>query len=440
MSATFDLAGQPRQPDAARVRRGRAAAGASPRAVLILLAIVALPSLPMFFGVATSMAVGVMLVCLGALAALAVEQSHAPMWPSRRVALSLVVCLMLSLHALVATALQRVDLVRFALSLVLLATFLMAAIALSNLLFSVAGPRLHRAIRWVLAVLVVVGLLGLAGVSPPSPIKFSKPVFPFTEPSHFALSVMPLYLYFAVTTRGARRLLALSAGLVFALVLQNMTLLVSALLVLLVCARPFTLVVIAIPVVLTVPFLDFEYFASRLDFSPESDNLSVLVFIQGWQLIEESLRNSHYWGLGFQQLGAFGTNVEFADLIYTLIGDNSNLSDGGFTLSKLVSEFGLLGMVLAGVHFYAALRCGLMLRKVASRRLALPVGKVLACAVVVAFSVDMLIRGNGYFTASSLFYLVAVMHLVAERKRRGPARPRPPRPAMQARPGAIDAR
>ena len=415
MSTSIKL---PPTPPAAWPRGRGAVARSSPRAVLILLVLVSLPSLPMYFGVATSMALGVMLICLGSLTALAVNNSDAPLWPSPRVKLALVVCLLLTLHMAVAMLLQRVDLVRFALSLVLLATFMLSAIALSTQLFLVPGPRLHRAARLVLLVLLAFGLLGLAGISPPSPIKFSKPVFPFTEPSHFALSVLPLFMYFAVTSRGNKRLLALSAGLVFALVLQNMTLLVAAILVIVICARPATLVVLAIPVVLTVPFLDFEYFTSRLDFSPESDNLSVLVFIQGWQLIEESLRNSHFWGLGFQQLGAFGTNVEFADLIYTLIGDDSNLSDGGFTLSKLVSEFGLIGMVLAAAQLIAAVRCGRLLRQVARRRIALPVDQVLACAVVTGFTVDLLIRGNGYFTASTMFYMAAVMHLLGTRHRR----------------------
>ena len=61
------------------------------------------------------------------------------------------------------------------------------------------------------------------------------------------------------------------------------------------------------------------------------------------------------------------------------MGDDSNLSDGGFTLSKLVSEFGLIGMVLAAAQLIAAVRCGRLLRRWPGG--ALPVDQVLACVV-----------------------------------------------------------
>ena len=45
----------------------------------------------------------------------------------------------------------------------------------------------------------------------------------------------------------------------------------------------------------------------------------------------------------------------------------------------------------------------------------MPRSTIFACAVVVSFTVDLFIRGNGYFTASSLMYVAAWMYLSSDR-------------------------
>lgn len=396
-----------------KTMRRRIRSHGSPGLSLALLATACLPPLTMYLGAATSMAAGVMLVCLAAIVAALVRRPGAVVWPSARGTAVLALCAFICAHAVVVVLTGRMDVQRFVLSLVLLLLFLLGAIALSQLIFSAADRTLHRSLRTVLMVLAVSGGLGLAGFAPHFGIEFAKPVFPFTEPSHFALSASPFFLYYCVTSRGSVRLLALAAGLLAALTLQNLTMLSAVAVTVLVCARPVMLGVLAVPLLLAVPALDLQYFAARLDFSPESDNLSALVFVQGWQLIGESLTTSRFWGLGFQQLGVYGTQVEFADLINALVGEDFNLSDGGFGFSKLVSEFGLFGLIATGVHLVFAGRYTMRLRAAAHGPVRLARSTVFAHAVVVGFTVDLFIRGNGYFTASTLMYATAWMHLAA---------------------------
>lgn len=382
---------------------------------LALASTVALPPFMMYIGLASSMAVGVMVVCLSALAFALWRDPGVSIWPSRRGSAIAWIYGCICAHAGVVLLTGRMDVLRFGLSLGLLLVFLLGTVALSRQLFSTSDAAMHGAATKTLVLLGLSGAMGLAGVAPRFGIEFGKPVFPFTEPSHFALSALPFFLYYGVTGRGLARQLALLAGVVASFALQNLTMLSAAALAVLICARPLTLALLSVPVVLALPMLDLQYFAARLDFSPESDNLSALVFAQGWQLIDESLRNSHFWGLGFQQLGVFGSQVEFAVVINALIGEDSNLSDGGFNFSKLVSEFGLFGLLATGLHLTFAGRFAMRLRRLAHRPIDMPRSTIFACAVVVSFTVDLFIRGNGYFTASSLMYVAAWMYLSSDR-------------------------
>lgn len=400
------------QPVRSAPRRAR---GRSIALTLVMVFAVSIPPLLMYVGLATSMALGVMAVCLGSLAAALWKRPQTRLWPSRRGTAFAWLFAFIAAHGLVALFIGRLDLARFAASLVLLLVFLMGASSLSRQLFVLKDASFHKAACTLLLVMTASSLLALIGIAPYLGVEFAKPVFPFTEPSHFALSTLPVYLYFCVVSRGLVRQFALLAGLMAALVLQNLTMLSAALLTILICARPMTLALLSLPIVLAIPLLDLQYFAVRFNFSPESDNLSALVFVQGWQLIDESLRRSGGWGLGFQQLGVYGTEVEFAAVINALIGEDSNLSDGGFNFSKIVSEFGLFGLLATMVHLVFAARFAMRLRQLTRHPVTVPRSTVFAYAVVVGFTVDLFIRGNGYFTASSLIYATAWMHLSSGR-------------------------
>jgi hypothetical protein len=381
-------------------------------AVLLLLLVVSVPSIPLFLFGASSMATGVLLVCLLVTALAVWLHAQRPVHLAKLSRSILVPWLAVGLHFCIAAVLMPVDIQRFGASWALLLVFLAGACALAALLFNTSARRLDRALRIVLVAMLLIAGAGLAGFGPPAALPYEKPVFPFTEPSHFALSFLPFLLYFAIGARGLQQLIWIALGVALALQLENMTLLAGTVLVALVCNPRTALVVLPLATLAAAPFIDFYYFAARLDFSPESDNLSSLVFAQGWQLIGESLLRSSLWGIGFQQLGVRGSDVQFADLIYVMMDAYVNLSDGGFTLSKLLSEFGLAGMGLAAAHAFAAWRAVVLLQQHARNLQPLPVSQRLACAVVVAFTIELLIRGAGYFTASSLLYVASLFHLL----------------------------
>lgn len=378
----------------------------------MLVTVACLPSLPLYLAGASSMAIGVVLACMILLFNAFRLYPDRPLQPGTTARWLALVWVGVGVHAVVAVLLGPFDMGRFLGSWVLLIAFLLGARALVTQVFE-ADPRcLHRALRWVLGVLVVCALLGILEIAPPGARPYSKPFFPFTEPSHLGLAFTPVLMYVAISARGWRRWGWIAGGLAIALAVENMTCLVGALLVALVCALRSAAVLLPLATLSLAPLLGFEYYLYRLEFSEETRNLSALVYVQGWQLIEESLGRTAGWGLGFQQLGVHGTDVPFASVIQALIDDVANLNDGGFTLSKLVSEFGVFGILLALAHLKMAWGCARRLHQHGAGTAWVPVPVRLASAVVVAFSVELFIRGGGYFTASSLLYVASLIYLI----------------------------
>jgi hypothetical protein len=170
-------------------------------------------------------------------------------------------------------------------------------------------------------------------------------------------------------------------------------------------------------VAVKLELLDTSYYTDRLDFSEDTTNLSTIIYIQGWQLIGESLTNSNGWGLGFQQLGLRGTEVPAADIIFNLVQGYGNVLDGGFTFAKVVSEFGVLGFVAIGIYlrwFWTSFR---QLRR-AARSVPADTARMFAQCSIVSYFIELFVRGTGYFNGTTVLLVASFWILYAARARR----------------------
>jgi len=315
-------------------------------------------------------------------------------------------------HFLVAAKLLPVDLWRFAGSVVVLLLMIAAARLIRPLLF---GPRVTRALLLMIRIMFVVALLGVGGIQPPGWITFHKPVFPFTEPSHWTLAFLPLLMWACVTSRGWARSLYLTAALAVALALQNLTLIVGTLIVASVYAPVTRLVLlgVAAAAVVVVVAPDLTYYTERIDFSEENTNLTAQVFLQGWGMAAQAIIDTYGWGVGFQQSGINGPTVPISELIFAVQGFYSNLLDGGFVMAKLASDFGVFALVPTAAYVRLMMRSFRQLRAAARDRLPrLDSGTLYAHAVVAMFSIEIFLRGlGGYLTSTVVLFLAAVLHL-----------------------------
>lgn len=382
-----------------------------------LLLITAIPApLLAYFSLASSYTTGILFTCLVFLAFSASKWhgSRAPLAGSLR-PMALVSTLLIS-HLAICAFQGPIDWARGLGSLVILAIFTAGALVIQKILLEVSEEDLERGLRWCLYWLGIVLLLGILGWLQPDKETWTKSLFPFSEPSHLALFLAPILVFNCVTATTSMRLVFLATTLLATSILQNVTLAAVCLLTALLSLSPrylLLLIAAALPVLFA---MDLEYYLVRLDFSGDSDNLSNLVFFQGWQLIAESWEKSHGLGLGFQQLGVFGTDSEAADLIHLIMGEYLNLLDGGFNLSKFISEFGVFGMVLIAIFLRQVLGAAKLLRAAASAKYTNPRAEIFAASCIYAYTIEIFLRGIGYFSVSGLL-LTASLFIWMRRSR-----------------------
>lgn len=250
-----------------------------------------------------------------------------------------------------------------------------------------------------------------------------RPVFPFSEPSHYALIVGILSVAYA--TVGSFTWLSFIIVNMFALafLFPSLTLMVFGLLTVFASSlrlKPalFKPIILVFPVfiffVLFVLLSGTSYFSSRLNFE-SATNTSALVYLQGWDLAYVNLVETGGTGIGFQMLGSsFAKEGQYSQ--YHL----SNISDGGFLASKMIAEFGVLGLLLLFAYLFIILRfifhgnkIWYLIRSGVNQECHESLKKrLLLSGVILGFFVEIFIRGYGYFSPGVFLFLASVFYLI----------------------------
>lgn len=382
--------------------------------VWLVLSVAGVPPAFFYLGIASSHSLGMMAAALVLIARFGTEG------PSRSAASAIVnrdilriaiwLPALLLIHLAVVGMVTPVDPMRAITSLFPLILLLCASGVLARALRDIPPEELDRQLMTAYGLFCLIALMGAIGLAPPTmaPDRWRKPAFPFTEPSHFALAFNPVFMYACVTMRGTKYLLVLLLGLIASILLQSLTLALGIALIATVTLRLGKFVLLLVPLGLVLVRLDLTYFVERVDISSDSSNLSSLVYLQGWQMIQDSFQRTHGLGFGFQQLGVNGTDVPAAILIRTLRGgEDLNVLDGGFMFAKLAGEFGVVGILCAVILTGLAFRSALILRKIANGRGAVASATLLGHCIIVTYMVELFARGINYFSGTSLMLATA---------------------------------
>lgn len=321
------------------------------------------------------------------------------------------VVLLILLHAVLVHILGgAVDWLRLLGSMVFILLVLLAAACMRRRLKRLRPADVHRLLMYTTLMLTAMALRSLVGEPVFPPLYHHAPVVVFIEPSHFSLAYVPFIGYAIVQARGMRRWLIVLAAVILALALKSTTLLAALLLILLVC-QPFwkalAFVVIGAGVAVALNF-DTSYYINRIVISDDVQNLSNLVLLQGWERAFLVLEDSTGLGLGFQQFGVYGPMGSLQEVIYGLNDDYLNLYDGGSSASKLVAEFGLVGIVLLLAYLIWLLRTASGLQRML-RGKPQPALAVFLPMCLVAIGVELFIRGVGYLSPGLFLFGLMVM-------------------------------
>lgn len=327
----------------------------------------------------------------------------------------------LLIHLLLAVAIGNdpdVDVSRAVLSLLLLGVIIVSVPAVRVGVME-EGARTTPAIRIVCALFALSAIFSLAQIQPETTSLGAKPTFPYTEPSFLGFSLPSVLIFTMLRASRVVRLMLVLLFLALGYGLGNFTVIVACVLAAATTLPLSWLLAGMIVAVIGSASLDLSYYAERLDFDwATSTNLSALVYVQGWQMLGEALEKSLGWGIGFQQLGIVYTNVPATMRINVLLGRDANLQDGGFILSKIGGELGILGMLLVMSYLYIAVRSFLRLRAAAKPGVDISDSELFARACVIGYFVEIAVRGTNYFTGTFLLLLAALSYLWLHRSER----------------------
>jgi hypothetical protein len=397
-------------------------------AAILLLTVLSAPSLGLALG-ASSMTAGTLLVA-GLLVALATGLIlvGGPMAFQPPRCLGMVVALLsVGLHGAICWAISPAfDLARSALSFLFLLILLAGGFAASLLAETLKDEDLGWSAWIVLGALSLTALIGATGFSPFFPAEtHAKPVMFFSEPSHFALDFLPLLLFATVVGKRSAKVWLILLGLALALLMQNTTLMVGTILVAMVTLQARRAVLVIAVLLVMIAFAGAEvldYYGSRLDLSGDSTNLSVLAFLQGWERSLLNFRETFGLGVGFQQFGIVGSRGEIQEAMSKLGMEDMNLFDGTTVASKLIAELGIIGLAILAAYVAAAVKAVRMLRRISIDGVhSVEQREVLGNAIILMYSIDLFVRGVGYFSSSSLLLAAALWSASARRSvRAGP--------------------
>lgn len=377
----------------------------------VLLCAQLLPPLPQYLGLSPSMALGmtmasgIAILLVGANWAIQKINGRLTNWSISAAPLAapvVLVCLVV-IHGLIAAQMHEFDYARFSAALIPLVFLVGGGFAIGSVLRQARPGQVMMATWisfWTLMGVLALKLVGLQ----PRIAEFPKSTFPFTETSHFALALGPILLYRCVTAKSKGRTQWVLLSIAMALALKSGTLLIVAFIAAVITRRTLSFIAVGAVVLLVGLTVELKYFVQRAEISNNSSNLTALVYLEGWEMFGSAMEETRSWGLGFEQMGLDGTNVAAAAEIRRVSGGVSeNVLDGGFDFAKLGSEFGIFGALLAVAFCIGSLR--------AVRRLRMrdfDFGLALPYCIIVGYSVDMFVRGTGYFTQSTLLFWGAV--------------------------------
>ena len=296
------------------------------------------------------------------------------------------------------------DHIRFFWTVLSISIFPPAAYIVANSLIQLANKDVRNLISSVFYILLINGIISLTGIDFFS-TGLNKPTFLFAEPSNFAVISAPFIIYY-IKLRLVGWQSALIVFLSYAIVIENLTMLLVVFITFMVCFQlKKLLLLLPFLVVIFLSFANLDYFFSRLIYSPdETDNISLVVLLTGWQNALLSLSSTSGWGVGFQQFGIASPSGELTEKLIELNGSNLNSLNGGSTGSKLVGEFGVFGIIMILILIARAKRAFSDLR-LGNNMTDLFV--FLKC-VEIAILIELFVRGLGYFTPGIFTYLIVI--------------------------------
>ena len=316
-------------------------------------------------------------------------------------------------------------------SIIALGIYILAAYLVTFELEKIESKIILRSCHCVFYFMVFLGFLHIFtsySIGKSLGYKHGQPMFPFLEPSHYALYLGAFLLIYSITNNSwSRRLIALAAVTSISLLIPSTTLLTFVVITSLVLISTLRTKAVFFAFPAIIIFASFgmnkimsnEYFTGRLTLSSESSNMTALVYLQGLQDAQNSLIRTNGFGLGLQMLGTQPPSI-YASMIAKITGNvniEQNRDDGGFLAAKVVAELGYFGIYLMIAYILYCFKCVRSVRKILlNNQLRENSMLLISYGIIISFSVELFVRSIGYFSPQVFIFLIAAFYLLNHKK------------------------
>lgn len=246
-----------------------------------------------------------------------------------------------------------------------------------------------------------------------------KSMILFFEPSAFALIYAPIFSFTLFYSSKKMGMLLILISIIIGLLIQNLTLLISILFSMILLRRLsiiqifFSILIIVCISLFWGSNYNFNYFLERLNFS-DSNNLSVLVYLSGIERAYLNFINSNGLGIGFQQMGFNHLIGHSQAVLEKLHAGNLNIYDGSFIASKLISEFGFIGLSLCVIYVFMLGKIYISFYRTEDKS---PID-VLAYCLYFSFFIPFFVRGAGYINPYIFSFILSIFLTLRNSKRK----------------------
>lgn len=328
----------------------------------------------------------------------------------------LFIILFITLHILLTLILKDSINEKFLISIIGLFIFTLSAYLFSFFLFEINKLVLFKTIKYSFMGLLFLGIFHIIFIGG------TRNIFPFSEASHYGLFLGPFSVALYILTINKFFKFFIIAHLITCSILfPSTTIFIYVCLIAILYSR-FNIKSICFLLIILLVFyliiLNNEYLNERIFFlsKESSSNLSALVYLQGIEDAYYSVISTNGFGLGFQQLGMQPVS-ESGLIIQKLLNNDIGLNrqDGGFTAVKVISELGLLGILLVLCYLVKLKKAFNHLQNYLLYRKG-DIKLIVSYSFIYTYFVELFIRGIGYFSPGNFFFLVVVFYLFIREK------------------------
>ncbi|AKA39329.1 hypothetical protein [Yersinia ruckeri] len=281
-------------------------------------------------------------------------------------------------------------------SLIIFFTLLTASL-FSTLSYKKGGQFLQNIFLYTTILLLFIGIVGIT-------FKFNylgffaypKSILFFYEPSNYAIVAGPFYIVTMLLAKKYKYIYC-ALFLLISLLSQNLTMIIYWFFGVWFSSKrkmKFSfMTILSITIIIIILYFNNHamYYMQRLDIRSTSNNLSVLVFLQGWSEMLKSIFDSYGVGLGFQDAGT-NTPSHIAIKIFKIAKIYKNRQDAGFLAAKIIIEFGIIGAIFV---FYVLYRIVSSMININDETC---IHKRVISGIFISLFIELFFRGQGYFT------------------------------------------